>query len=337
VNRRSTAMLLASIGLSGVLIACLVARSDLDLAGAEQLLLGLRPDGLAEVILLLGFNSFLAGEKWRLIDHQMGKPHRGEMPRAIYFAFTAIGGGLGQLLPVQVSVALSRSIGAQLYGGRGLARGAAATLLDQLFDLLVAGLLGLASVVAITVAGSALVWLGCALAISAAGLAASPISARLLGHLSRSLGRRGGRWLGGRSARLFRNLGDWALLTPDIARRLFALSLLRFAVLVLVAGASAQAVRLDVPLWQLAAALPFAVFANALAITPGGLGVNEWAAASAIFALGAPFTVAAQWAIVNRVMVAVGAALGGFAGLLIVAIQRRTRPSLAAREPMDGN
>jgi hypothetical protein len=101
---------------------------------------------------------------------------------------------------------------------------------------------------------------------------------------------------------------------------------MRFGVLVLMGAASANAVALDVPLWRLAAALPFAAITNALAITPGGLGINEWAASSVLFALGTPFQVSAQWAVVNRVLVAVAAGLCGITGLLIAVAARSLGP-----------
>jgi uncharacterized membrane protein YbhN (UPF0104 family) len=120
------------------------------------------------------------------------------------------------------------------------------------------------------------------------------------------------------------------LLQPAVTRRLLALSLLRFAVLVAIAAASAAAVPVEIPVWRLAAALPFAIIGNALAVTPGGLGVNEWAMSSALFAFGTPFATAAQWAIANRILVAVAAlaGAGAGAGLFLMAIWH---PRLHAR------
>ena len=72
--------------------------------------------------------------------------------------------------------------------------------------------------------------------------------------------------------------------------------------MVLIAAASANAVALDVPVWRLAVSLPFAMIANALAITRrtwrqrvGGLvgSVRTWH----------PLQRSAQWAVVNRILV----------------------------------
>src|SRR4029077_19693016 len=136
MSRRTLVGAIASAAFGGILLLYLLLRADVDLAQIERLVLGLRPERLAEVSLLLGFNSLLAGKKWRLIDRHLGDPGRPAMPRLNYFAFTAIGVGLGQIVPAQLSLALCRSLGAHLYGGRGFMRGATATLFDQFFDLL---------------------------------------------------------------------------------------------------------------------------------------------------------------------------------------------------------
>jgi len=63
-----------------------------------------------------------------------------------------------------------------------------------------------------------------------------------------------------------------------------------------------------------------------LAISVVRFGINEWAASSVLFALGTPFQVSAQWAVVNRVLVAIAAGLCGIAGLLIAVAARSLRP-----------
>ena len=41
------------------------------------------------------------------------------------------------------------------------------------------------------------------------------------------------------------------------------------------AGETAQAIGVHIPLWHLAAAMPFVIIACVIVVTPGGLGVNE--------------------------------------------------------------
>jgi hypothetical protein len=318
--------LLASAVLAVILVALLFVSTDLDLADIGRLLAGVHPLEFAAIVLLLGFNNVLAGEKWRLIALRLQQDDGQHMPRLLYFAFTSIGVALGQIVPAQLSLVLSRSIGAHLHGGRAWSRGATATLFDYFFDVVVAGFFVLSSMLVLIAGGGAVAWALCALAICLAGFVLYGAAARLVAGAARALGSRGR----GRHCMFCATIALSPLLAPDIGRRLLAISVLRFAVLVLVGAVSAQAIGADLPLWHLAASLPFAVIANALAITPGGLGVNEWTVSSALFALGTPFQTSAQWAVVNRVLVAVAAGLCGIAGLLIAAAARSPRPPRAA-------
>jgi hypothetical protein len=123
------------------------------------------------------------------------------------------------------------------------------------------------------------------------------------------------------------------ILAPGIGRRLLALSVARFVVLVLIGAASAQATGAQIAAWQLAASIPFAIFANALAITPGGLGINEWTMCTMLVAFGISFQTAAQWALVNRLLVAAAAVLCGVAGAAVaILLRRKARGRAAATE-----
>jgi uncharacterized membrane protein YbhN (UPF0104 family) len=104
--------------------------------------------------------------------------------------------------------------------------------------------------------------------------------------------------------RLF-ELGHSGLLDADLARRLVMLSTLRFGVVVLMSIQTAEAIGLHIPVWQMAAAIPFVVLASVIALTPGGLGVSELTSVSALKVFGTPLAVGAQWAVANRVLLAV--------------------------------
>ena len=69
------------------------------------------------------------------------------------------------------------------------------------------------------------------------------------------------------------------------------LSTLRFSVVVLMSIQTAEAIGLHIPVWQMAAAIPFVVFASVIALTPGGLGVNELTSVSALRVFGTPLAV----------------------------------------------
>jgi uncharacterized membrane protein YbhN (UPF0104 family) len=102
--------------------------------------------------------------------------------------------------------------------------------------------------------------------------------------------------------RRFSRLQHSGVLSAALARRLVMLSAARFTVVVLMAGQTAEAINAPIPLWHLAAAIPFVVLACVLAVTPGGIGVNELTSASALRIFGTPFSIGAQWAVANRVL-----------------------------------
>jgi uncharacterized membrane protein YbhN (UPF0104 family) len=107
-----------------------------------------------------------------------------------------------------------------------------------------------------------------------------------------------------RVLRAFASLEHSGLLSPGLARQLMALSIARFAVQVLMAAQTAEAIGVRIPLWHLAAAMPFVIIACVILVTPGGLGVNELSYATTLRMFGTPLNVGAQWAVSNRVLVA---------------------------------
>ena len=60
-----------------------------------------------------------------------------------------------------------------------------------------------------------------------------------------------------------------ACLTQGLSRRLMGLSLARYVIQVLMAGQTAEAIGVHIPLWHLAAAMPFVVIACVIVVTPG--------------------------------------------------------------------
>jgi uncharacterized membrane protein YbhN (UPF0104 family) len=336
LTRLHLGSLFLSVVLAVILLVLLFSVTDLDLAAIKRLLFAVRPQAFAEIVLLMGFNSFLAGEKWRLVVLSFDQTDRSDIPRPLYFALSAIGVALGQVLPVQVSTALCRWLGSRAYDGYAFRRGVGATIFEQLFDVLVAGLVGLASVVVIATRSGAAVWFIGAILATSGGFALCSVGAPLAAWLSRRFGQK---WCDRTGlAQFLASAGTSQLLSPGVTRRLFLLSVVRFAVLVLVAAAGADAVSLDIPLWHLAAAFPFGIFATALALTPGGVGIGEWGLTSALFAFGTPLQVAAQWAITCRILVILASAVCAAAALAVVSLVRRlrVRDAVAAARDRDG-
>src|SRR5712691_1097589 len=187
-KRTNLGWLLASAVLAVILLALLFVSADLDLGAIGHLLLGVPLPAFVAILLLLGLNSFLAGEKWRLIASRLHPDDDAAMPRLLYFAFTSIGVAFGQIVPAQLSLVLSRSIGAHLHGGRALSRGITATLFDYFFDVLIAGFFALASILVLIGGGGSIAWALCALAICVVGFLLYGVAVRLAVSAARLLG-----------------------------------------------------------------------------------------------------------------------------------------------------
>jgi len=313
MTRRSLVVTIGSVVLALALLVALVIGAQVDLKGVLRLLADVRPLPVLALIALTALHALLAAEKWRLVE---GRLTRGTaLPRRLCFAFTAIGMAAGQVLPMQVATALTRSLGARIVTGSGAMRGALATVFEQMFDVIVAVLCGLVSLACLW-RGDLRWWAGGAAAVLVVCMLTAGPAAAAAGAATAWLAMLRSRWAA-RLAQLGRALTGCGLFDATLARRLFVLSVLRMVVLWLMAVATTQSVGLDISLLQLAAALPLVVVASALALTPANIGINEWTFAAAFTAFGADFEVAAQWALVNRVLVAVAAlAVGGIGAAL---------------------
>ncbi|MFI5014591.1 MAG: lysylphosphatidylglycerol synthase transmembrane domain-containing protein [Hyphomicrobiales bacterium] len=324
MKKRSLVTTIASTALALGLLAALIISGHVDLASLLRKLTEVRLLPFLGLVLATSLHVLLAGEKWRLVEERL--TGGAQLSRRLCFAFTALGTAAGQFLPMQVATALTRSMGSRFLTGAGAVRSALATLFEQAFDVLAIGFCGLASIYCLSAgdlarwpAGAALAamlgWLLAAPAVKVAAAGASRLAtAKLGGH--------------GGIGRLAGALARSGLFEPGLVRRLFALSIVRFIVLCLMAAATTQAAGLDMPTLRLAAALPLVVLATALALTPAGIGVNEWSFAAALTAFGADFEVATQWALMNRVLVAAASLLiGGAGGVLAFASRAGTAPA----------
>jgi hypothetical protein len=291
------ALTLASFAVAAALIAALVVYSGVNLRETFARLAAMDRLAFLRMSVLMAFYIFLSSEKWRLIDRVLRHREDTPLPRSNAFTLTSLGVALGQVLPVQVSLSVARTLGTRLYG-RALRRGTLGTLFEQAFDFVMVCFLALASAGTRVLHGGARTWL--ALAVPAAALAvlaAGPATAMVR--------RIGARVTAGRPARWRQFVSEMqgsGLLEARLGRQLMALSALRFVVLVLTARETTVAIHSSLPLWHLAAAMPFVVLSMAVGITPGGLGLNELTYSAALSLFGTPLAATTQWAIANRLL-----------------------------------
>jgi uncharacterized membrane protein YbhN (UPF0104 family) len=297
---RRALLALASVALGVILMALLIRIGKIDLRLTGHQLESVRPIVFIKLVLLNGLLIYLSTEKWRMVDTALRRTADSVPSRITSFAVTSAGMALGLVLPVQLGMTAARTLGTYAYG-RALKRGTAGTLFEQSFDLLTVVFLAVASGATWFYGGGVVMWIGSATVMTALALLAAGPSIRLIRWIAAYSGQTVARpaWIG-TVLQSFSQLQYSGVLSAALARRLIILSAARFTVVVLTAGQTAEAINAQIPLWRMAAAMPFAAVANVIAVTPGGIGVNELTSVTALHLFGTPLALASQWALANR-------------------------------------
>ena len=304
---RRILLAMASVALATVLIYLVIRIGNIDLHATWHEIAGARPSALVGLVLLNVLLVYLSTEKWRSVDAALRHASDPVPSRITAFVFTSAGMTLGLVLPVQLGMTAARTFGTHFYGSP-LKRGTAGTLLEQSFDVL---------------SGGGVMWL-----ITAAGMVALALLAVrpliriaqwFASRLARTLARRN--W-GKGNVQSFIDLMQSGVLSETLTRRLVILSAARFVVVVLMAGETAAAVGANIPLWHIAAAVPFVYLATVVAATPGGIGVNELTLAGVLKMLGTPFSIAAPWTLANRVLSVASCFLVAVVAAILMGIRR---------------
>jgi hypothetical protein len=301
MTMRRLFQMVLTVALAVALIVLLVKVGKVDLRVTLQQLKSVRLVSFARIALLNALLIYLSTEKWRIIDAAWRRPSDSLPSRTTSYALTSVGLAMGIFLPLQFAMAAARTLGTYVHGA-ALKRGAAGTLLEQGFDVYMVGFLAVASGITWFYHGGAKTWALCAAAaIALALLAVGPTVwtiRRLAAKCNTSADEPHNRIL--RSVWALQHSG---ILNAALARRLVVLSALRTATVVLMSIQTAEAVGLFIPAWLMAAAIPFVSVANIIAVTPGGIGINDLAGAGALQVFGIPFAIGAQWVLANRVLV----------------------------------
>lgn len=305
---------MASIAMGAALIYSLISFAKIDPRVTLHQLSAANRIAFVRLMLLMALHIFLSSQKWRLMDAVLCRPGDKALSRSAFFAFTSIGVALGQILPA-MGMVIARVFGTKFHG-RAVTRGSVAALVDQGSDFLLVCFLIPASVITRIFAPGPIAWIALAAVMAGILLVTASLMIGMVRHFAAYLIDRGAA-----SRRWCRALNDTlqsGLLDASLVRKLLSLSMLRFAVLVFMAGETSRAIGAAVPLWELAASMPFVVVATAVAITPGGIGLNELTYTTGLTTFGTPLALAAQWALANRVLTA--AAAFGVAGCTLITL-----------------
>lgn len=325
-----------SVALAAVLIVLIIRIGDIDLHATWHDIARANRLALVGLVLLNILLIYLSTEKWRSVDAALRTASDPVPSRTAAFGFTSAGMALGQILPVQLGMTTARTFGTHFYGSP-LKRGAAGTLFEQSFDVSIVGFLAVASAATWVLGGGGIMWL-----LSATGmialelLAVGPliqVAQWVASLLLRALAHRN--WLSGNLQSFFA-LVQSGVLSEKLTRRLVILSAARFVVVVLMAGETAAAVGAPIPLWHLAAAVPFVYLAAAIAATPGGIGVNELTLAGALKMFGTPFSIAAPWVLANRVLGVASCFLIAALAAVLMGVRRFASASNRGSAPAEG-
>ena len=300
--RRFVAALI-SIALGGFLVLLLARIAHINWQETLQQLRDTSWMAFVELVLLNVMAVYLSTAKWRSVDSFLRRPGDVIPSQVVSISLTSIGMAIGLLVPVQLGMTVARTLGTYVHGSP-LRRGTVGTLLEQSFDVLTVFILAIASAFTLMAKGGATTWVASALVLIL-------LCFTFIGPLVRWVRRftASEKFPKGnpdaRFGKLLTQISEMAsspVFDPALAQKLVILSTLRYATLVLMTAQTAHMIGASIPLWQLAAAGPVVVAASVLAITPGGIGVNELTYATVLRSLGTPLAAAAQWAIANRVL-----------------------------------
>jgi uncharacterized membrane protein YbhN (UPF0104 family) len=309
---RRLLLFLASAVIAVTLIVLLIRLGKVDLRLTLHQLELVSVFDFFKLVLLNGLLVYLSTEKWRSIDFAMRRPSDFVPSRIASFLVSSAGMALGLLIPVQFVMTIARTIATNTYGG-ALKRGTAGTLFEQGFDLIVVAFLSIASAVTWLCRGGGIMWYVCAVVMTAIALLVVGPTIRMTEWFCRCASGNviyesscwRPHWLDELVMRVLRSVSELhhsGFVNARLARRLVVLSAARFAVVVLMAVQTAKAIGASIPLWHMAAAIPFVSIANVIGITPGGIGVNELTSVTALHLFGTSLDVASQWALANRLL-----------------------------------
>lgn len=304
-------LVLGGIGIAAGLAMCALLL-HLSGHGVDHLVSALRrvsaPLALASC-LGMAVNNALAAKKWQRVEASLS----GSSHTFVHaWAATAIGMGVGQVLPTVVSSALVRGLGNRVARRSGR-HGAIASGWEQLFDLAAAGVLAGPCIAALLLGHLGLAMLASAVALIAGELCCVR-AAGLMVRLARM---------------------NTSLAAPGLTRFLWRLSVMRIVILMAVTVVISRAFALTIPPWGLAAAVPPVVLASALSFIPAGLGVNELTFVGLLGSAGTPLPIAAAFALLNRTLQLCIAAVLAICGCALVDWRPSARRALVNQSPTE--
>ncbi|MCB9948065.1 MAG: flippase-like domain-containing protein [Rhodospirillaceae bacterium] len=308
---------LAALGIiaAGGLIWWLAASLDTGGADLWELLRGIPVWAWAALVALTAAQFLISAVKWTLVTRRLFPEDRAVPGIAAVTLYTAVGAVLGIFVTVYVGTVASRALAMRLLHRRGVGRNAAATVLEQGFDV--------AAMACFAVAAAAVLFLG----IGWIWLVVLPPLFAMAGGALLLRSRHVVAWLrarlrGAGSARDADTMTTAVdrLLTARMVAVLLGASGLRFLVLALRVVVVVLAIGQTVPLMDVTLAFPLVQASQLASLTPGNIGIAEWTWVGLLMFQGGTLETAGAFALVLRLagLAALGATTGLLAAILLV-------------------
>ncbi len=294
-------LLLSLAGLGGGIFFFVLAirYASFNPARFLELLSAGRPVFFLLMCLCILAHFIVSALKWKLLTSRLSKD---ESLTSYFILYTALTGLLGQFIPLQVATILVRTIAMRTHIKLPVFKGISSTVYDKSFDLLIF-LLVFLSVIPVLfgylpVMGAFFLSFLAFAGITVAFLLFSPYAIRLLTRGAALLNRiRGNRQDSpGKTIPL--------LFSRSTILLLWGLSLVRFANLVLVSLCVAWMFNMNIPILPLYFANGATRMTVLLGFVPGSIGIAEWSWLGVLSALGVSRDTALQYALLNRIAVA---------------------------------
>ena len=258
---------------------------------------------LAAIVLASLVHMGCSALKWRTVMRRVAPAESDAAGLRFFMFYSCLGGALAQFLTVHLSTLLVRGLAARLHHRVPFARGAATSIYEQGFDVLVLLIVGFATAAALALGWDLWAWLGL-VAVSLLAVAAG------LGWLAGAAAQRAAGGSGSVRRHLpFGRLGRWldqcldsGVLEARVLFSLYGLSLLRYLAMFARALLIAHSVGLAAPLADVTLAFPIVQASQIIALTPGSLGIVEWTWSGVLVAMGHGFTEVVGFALALRIL-----------------------------------
>jgi Lysylphosphatidylglycerol synthase TM region len=285
-----------------ILLSLLVSRAGLNWAAISRIASARGGWGLVFVIILTGANLGLGALKWTLVL-QASAPDCKTHPSFIDATLTTtLGALLGQVMPIQIGVAIVRSLAARWSIGSTPRVNFGTTAYEQLFDGLIFLANGVTGFIGMLLNPGPAGWALLILLGASMGIFGSVKCGSLLALIAHILARipatRRLQFLS-TTYPLIRKLMKLPL---SLLVKLAILSTLRFSVILIRTVVVIWAVGMTQYSIPAVVAFPLVQAVSLIQITPGNLGVTEWLWSVLLVSFNAPIDSAALFAITTRIL-----------------------------------